>query len=135
MCVSSFRFCFSAPYLRTAPGCHNAVFLLLSSLSTTDCFLKNMISLWYFLLKSTSSAFCHYQTEFRDVPTTKTSFHCCKKGIIDFHLKLSTLLWSHGYCWLFLRFAALGSMLFCISVWRSLLLSVLFFFFLTSDTF
>lgn len=114
--VSSFRFCFSAAYLRTAAKeCHNVVFLPLPPPSTTDCFLKNMISLWYFFLKSTASAFSHDHTEFREIPTTRTSFHCCKGGIIDCHLKLCMhFTLESWFCWLFLRSAALGSMLLCI---------------------
>ena len=70
---------------------------------TSGCFLKNMISLWYFLLKSTSSAFSPYQTESGKFPTARTTFHCCQRQIIDFHLKLHTFLWSYGFCGLFLR--------------------------------
>lgn len=113
--VSSCRFCFSAAYLRSASkGCHNAVLLPLPLPSIADSFLKNMISLWYFLLKSTSSALSQYQNESREVPTTSTLFHCCKKEIIDSHLKLRTLLWSHRFCWLFFRSVPLDTMLPCI---------------------
>lgn len=57
VCISSFRFRFSVAYLRSAPKAwHNAV-LSLSPPSILDYFLKNMISLWYFLLKSTSLVF------------------------------------------------------------------------------